>query len=316
MLGEEVTRVAGSRLHLAALVGVLILLSAAPLAHADPAIPTLGGGPLWTDVAWRSGWRIQRNHLTGHYRLLDRHDARWAWGKETRCREALARLAPEAQAQDHVVVLLHGLFRGPRSLAQLERRLRAEGYATVAMAYASRYGDLDAHAAALRALLAELPAQRVTFVTHSLGGLVVRAALTREDGRLMPQVDGVVMLFPPNQGAWLADKWEGNVVARWMVGPVLDDLTRARARTLPIPAVPIAVVAGGRGNGIGRSWFVPGDDDGTVAVADTLLPDLASFHVLDAGHTFGMNDQAVQLEVLQVLGEFAAARRKVNVSAP
>jgi pimeloyl-ACP methyl ester carboxylesterase len=259
---------------------------------------------------------MQRNHLTGHYRVLDQHDLRWAWGNETHCREALARLAPEATPQKHVVVLLHGLFRGPRSMAGLERRLRADGYATVAMAYASSYGGLETHATALRALLSALPAQHVTFVTHSLGGLVVRTALAREDGRPMPQVDGIIMLFPPNRGAWLADKWHGNIVARRIVGPVLDDLTTERARAIPIPAVPIAVVAGGRGNGIGRSWFIPGDNDGTVAVRETLLPRLASFHVLDVGHTFGMNDETVQREVLQVLAEFAGARRALSVSTP
>jgi hypothetical protein len=124
------------------------------------------------------------------------------------------------------------------------------------------------------------------------------------------------MLFTPNQGAWLADKWHDNAVARWVVGPVLDDLTVARARAIPIPAVPIAVVAGGRGNGTGRNWFIPGDNDGTVAVRETLLPRLASFHVLDVGHTYGMNDDAVQQEVMELLAAFATARRESNVSAP
>jgi hypothetical protein len=53
-----------------------------------------------------------------------------------------------------------------------------------------------------------------------------------------------------------------------------------------------------------------------VAVRETLLPRLASFHVLDVGHTYGMNDETVQREVLELLAEFAAARARRRVSAP
>jgi hypothetical protein len=50
---------------------------------------TLGGRQFWGDVQFFRGWRIQRNIFTGHYRLLDEHDFRHAWGTLDECRAKL-----------------------------------------------------------------------------------------------------------------------------------------------------------------------------------------------------------------------------------
>ncbi|MFM8727416.1 MAG: hypothetical protein ACKON9_20075, partial [Planctomycetaceae bacterium] len=55
----------------------------------QPGLPTLGGRQFWGDVAFRAGFRIQRNVFTGHFRLLDASDRRYASGTEAECRSAL-----------------------------------------------------------------------------------------------------------------------------------------------------------------------------------------------------------------------------------
>ena len=145
--------------------------------------PTLGGTQLWTDVAWDAGWKVQRHVWTEHTRLLDPAGVRRAWGAESACRAALAARADEAASAYEprpLVVLVHGLARSHRSLGALESRLEAEGYDVLPFEYASTRGTLADHAGALAGVLESLPEPRVvSFVTHSLGGVVLRE-LTRD----------------------------------------------------------------------------------------------------------------------------------------
>lgn len=54
--------------------------------------PTMGGVFFWDNLAENDGWRIQRNKLTKHCRVLDPADTRIAWGTETGMKEAFERL--------------------------------------------------------------------------------------------------------------------------------------------------------------------------------------------------------------------------------
>lgn len=44
--------------------------------------PTMGGEVFWNDLAEANGWRVQKNNITGHCRILDSEDIRRAWGGE------------------------------------------------------------------------------------------------------------------------------------------------------------------------------------------------------------------------------------------
>ena len=52
---------------------------------AMPNIPfkTLGGEVFWTNIQECQGWKLQRNGVTGHYRILDPNNIRRAWGTES-----------------------------------------------------------------------------------------------------------------------------------------------------------------------------------------------------------------------------------------
>ncbi len=45
--------------------------------------PTMGGHVFWDDLAKVKGWRLQKNMVTGHCRILDPDDVRRAWGGES-----------------------------------------------------------------------------------------------------------------------------------------------------------------------------------------------------------------------------------------
>ena len=101
---------------------------------------------------------------------------------------------------DHIV-LVHGLWRTPMSWVFPQRRLRAAGYQAVSINYPSYARPIEdlAHFVARR--LPANPTGRIHFLTHSLGGLVVRYLLRTERPANLGRV---VMLSPPYQGSQLA----------------------------------------------------------------------------------------------------------------
>ena len=111
------------------------------------------------------------------------------------------------------------------------------------------------------------------FLTHSMGGLVVRAFLERHAGRHAERYR-VVMLSPPNRGAALAERNLGNPLMRWLYGDAAEQLRPGSVQAMPgLPAVAEALVlAGGRGDGRGYNPLIAGDDDGVVGVDEMGLP--------------------------------------------
>jgi pimeloyl-ACP methyl ester carboxylesterase len=116
------------------------------------------------------------------------------------------------------VVLLHGIARSSASLKRLERALRATGFATLNVDYASRSKPIAALADDIHPAIARF-AERETplhFVSHSMGGLVARAYIAKyRPARLA----GVVMLGTPNSGSELADLLSGYRLYRTFYGP-------------------------------------------------------------------------------------------------
>ena len=83
-------------------------------------LPTMGGKQFWADELFFHQWHIQRNVLTGHYRLSDEEDIRRAWGTLADCRTALEQIKREQHLppmRGKAVILLHGLFRSHDSMA-------------------------------------------------------------------------------------------------------------------------------------------------------------------------------------------------------
>ena len=81
-------------------------------------MPTLGGKQIWGDVFLYAGYRIQLNVYTRHHRLLSPRDLRLAAGSYEHCYQTFCRLREQRSitpVSDHVVLLLHGIFRSKDS---------------------------------------------------------------------------------------------------------------------------------------------------------------------------------------------------------
>jgi len=198
---------------------------------------------------------------------------------------------PGARAEDaaprELVVLLHGLARSDRAMRPLAKRLEAAGYEVRALRYDSTGKPPDALVADLDAELARCcaAAERIDFVTHSLGSILLRAELAEHP---LPQLGRVVMLAPPNHGSELADWLRGSAALRSWMGPTALELGTDEGslpNRLPPASFEVGVIAGTESlNPIG-SQMIPGEDDGTVSVASARLEGMSDFLLLPVSHT-------------------------------
>ena len=191
---------------------------------------------------------------------------------------ASLRAGGEPEARE-LVVLIHGMGRSQFSMVPLQLGLRREGYRTLNFGYNSFGPSIAEIAEELDAELGdaiedEAP-PRVHFVTHSLGGIVVRQLLHTDRPDSLGRV---VMLAPPNQGSHEADKLSGWL--GWMLRPMNELRTEnSTVADLPPPEnVEIAVIAG--------------DRDGKVSVDESRLAG-AEHIVVESRHTFIMNKPSV-----------------------
>jgi len=268
-------------------------------------VPTLGGLQFWGDEMVYCGWRIQRSALDGHCRLLDPRDIRRAWGTYEECERAFRSLVDTSKVRpqsDEFVILLHGLFRSRRSFRGLEKYLKSHGFEVVAVKYPSTRTSIEEQAAQLARVIGHLQgARKIHFVTHSLGGLIVRCYLRDHHD---PRIGRVVMIAPPNHGALMARMLVDWVPFRILVGPVGKELiggSDSVIASLPPPWCDFAVIAGGKGNDKGYSPLIPGDDDGIVAVEETKLEGMKEFMLVPAIHAFIMNNERVKRAVVSFL---------------
>ncbi len=242
------------------------------------------GTQFWADLRWRDGWRVQRHWDGQACRLLDPAGRIACRGSWARCTEALDEARPEAASIDRLVVLLHGLGRTRRSLARLDGALREAGFTTARLDYPSTRKSIQDHAATLAELLDHIPTpNKLSFVSHSLGGLIVRQLL-QYDAPWRPAIDRIVMIAPPNQGASLAGSLDRGGVLRGILGPSYGQIAEGFATTLPVPQVPVAIFAGDAAGGSG---------DGLVTVEETRLEGVNEHHIVPAIHTFVMNHPSV-----------------------
>ena len=251
--------------------------------------PTFGGRQIWGDVFYHGGWRIQRNIYTEHYRLLDPRNFRRAWGSYDRCRAFFERRRtrnPIRLRNGHLVMLVHGLGRSAGAFTEMEDALRGKGYETASVNYPSTRQGIQENADSLEKIIRSLDGvDTLSFVTHSLGALVVRDLISRADAwRDEARIHRIVMIAPPNQGSRLADRLKEVPAYQWLTGESGQGLTTDAAAKLPVPDVEFGIIAGGRGNELGFNPLLSGDDDGFVAVSETRLDGARDFLLVPTTH--------------------------------
>ena len=203
------------------------------------------------------------------------------------------------------VVLLHGLGRTHRSMASMARYLESAGYRTANIDYPSTEHPIETLAASavaqgIAACRSDAPGAPIHFVTHSLGGILVRYYLGVNE---VTELGRVVMLSPPNQGSEAAEALRDLPFYQWFNGPAGQQLGVGKdslPRSLGPVNFPLGVVMGNESS-VFDFWLddmFPGDNDGKVSVARAKVDGMADFIVLPHTHTFIMQKEDVMDQVL------------------
>ena len=193
---------------------------------------------------------------------------------------------PVITAESEPVVVIHALGRGPRHLGGLQKRLIAEGFQVINLGYPSLRENVKACADEIAMQLETCcsQARRLNFVTHSLGGIVLRQYVADYKPK---NINRVVMLAPPNGGSEVVDRWFYKPLI-WVAGPAARELGTGESsvpKSLGGIDFELGVIAGNRSRNPFFSLAIPGADDGAVSVMKTRHEDMADFIVLPRSHS-------------------------------
>jgi pimeloyl-ACP methyl ester carboxylesterase len=219
----------------------------------------------------------------------------------------LVSLPAQAREPRDCVIVLHGMGRTERSMSKIEDRLQEAGYLVWNHHYESTSGTIaslseSAIGDGLR-FCALKQVEKVHFVTHSLGGILVRHYLQDKE---IDNLGRIVMLAPPNRGSEVVDtlrEYRLYGVAMGPAGMALGTGSDSLPNQLKPISGEIGVIAG---NSTSDPWFspiIPGEDDGKVSVERAKLEEMKDFLVVDSGHTFIMRDDEVIDQILYFLQE-------------
>ncbi len=210
--------------------------------------------------------------------------------------------APQLALAD-CVILLHGLSRGDGSFWWMEKQLARAGYAVVNQQYPSTQKPIEALAPdTIDDALARCPeGDAVSFVTHSMGGILLRHYASQHT---IEGFHAAVMLAPPNAGSEVVDEIGHWQLFDWTVGPAGKQLGTGED-SVPVSLGPVdfrlGVIAGDYSINPVFSHWIPGPDDGTVSVASTRIDGMSDHLVLPVSHAFLMNDKAVISQTIYFL---------------
>ena len=198
------------------------------------------------------------------------------------------------------VVLLHGLWRSVWAMEEPARFLNDRGFETLNLPYPSFRQSMDDIVDHIAREIGP-SSKRTHFVTHSMGGIVLRCLAKRYPELITGKV---VMLAPPNQGSEIIDWLEDSPLGRLSLGPGGMSLSTSR---VPREVPPfdrehdVSVIMGSKNIVPVFDCLLEGENDGVVTVEGGRVRGVKRLEVVDADHTFIMGEEVVLKRIAELL---------------
>jgi pimeloyl-ACP methyl ester carboxylesterase len=192
-------------------------------------------------------------------------------------------------------------------MRKMEGALSKAGYLVANTDYPSRTASIETLGGeAIDRALTDPKIQscsRVHFVTHSLGGILVRSYFSNHRPERLGRV---VMLGPPNQGSEVVEKLCGWWIFRELNGPAGSELgtdVNSTPNRLGPVGFELGVIAGDRSINWINSVLIKGKDDGKVSIDRARVAGMKEFLVVHVAHPFLMKNRGVIEYTLRFLKE-------------
>ena len=173
------------------------------------------------------------------------------------------------------VYLIHGYGGLGIELKEIQKAIEKEGFVSEIYTYPSLVKDVDSVGNTLFYKIQKENYDTVSFVTHSLGALVVRSMYEHLDSLTsFPFIHRIVMIAPPNNGSPVADFFAQFSFVKHIIGPNINNITTnplTGAGKYPIPTCEVGLIAGSYGRKRGFNIFVKGDNDGVLIPEKTKM---------------------------------------------
>lgn len=192
-------------------------------------------------------------------------------------------------ADGEFAVLLHGLARSNRAMGQMEKALNKSGFTVINVDYPST--SMEIKPLSIKTLepvitkINEANPVKIHFVTHSMGGILVRAFLSQ---RKVENLGRIVMLSPPNKGSEIVDTFGNLALFQWIYGPSgvqLGTKNREFFESLATQDLCLGVITGDKSWNPILSTIIPGPDDGKVSIESAKLDGMEDFLIIHENHT-------------------------------
>lgn len=173
------------------------------------------------------------------------------------------------------VYLIHGYAGSRFELLKIKKAIQEEGYTTEILCYNSLTEDVDSVGNEFFKKIQAENFDTISFVTHSMGALVVRSLYNHPDSeKHFPFIYRFVMIAPPNNGSPVADFFNQFRVLKFILGPNVRNLTTDKftgSAKYPVPTCETGLIAGSYGKNKGLNVFVNSDNDGMLIPTQTQL---------------------------------------------
>lgn len=207
------------------------------------------------------------------------------------------------------VVCIHGFFRSYRCMMPIGNVLSNEGYSVFLVDYPSRRATIEEHASELIEILHTIahnnPKKPIHFVSHSLGGVIVRAAVSHPNCPYEAKIGRAILLAPPNKGSCLARQFKHCPAINWLFGKksgrqllTYTEYEMQEFGRFP-EAMQVMVLAGQKGTNFSRRW-IHEPNDGKVTIEETRLDTPHDHYTLMVGHSWIMTSR----ESIEIIKRF------------
>jgi len=212
-----------------------------------------------------------------------------------------------------IVVLMHGLGRSNSAMWLLATRLTYAGYHVVRVGYSSLDQTPEEILKEISKQIDECcreHTQKVHFVGHSTGGLMVRAYL---QSNKVTNLGRVVLMGTPNQGTEAADHFSDSWLIN-LLGPTAKALgtdEQSFPKSLKLPYYPVGIIAGEYKSEFNEP-VIPGKDDGLVSVEATKIDGMTDFIIIETGHSMMRYDSEVAEQTIEFIKNGAFKEKEMK----